>query len=176
MADLPTHARVIVIGGGIVGCSVLYHLVKLGWTDVVLLERNELTAGSTWHAAGNTPHYNTSLTLSRVHQESVALYQRLESETGQSVGFHRTGSLRLASVPDRMDEYRFHRAKARLIDLPFEIIGPREIAKRHPLLDTTGLLGAVWNPDDGHVDPSSVTQALAKARAMAAPASSARRG
>ncbi|HEY2620326.1 MAG TPA: FAD-dependent oxidoreductase [Acetobacteraceae bacterium] len=162
MSYLPTHARLVVIGGGIVGCSVLYHLVKLGWTDVVLIERDELTAGSTWHAAGNTPHYNTSLNLSRIHQESVALYQRLEAETGQSTGFHRTGSLRLASVADRMDEYRFHCAKSRTIGLPFDIVGPREIAALHPLLDTKGLIGAAWNPDDGHVDPSSVTQALAK--------------
>jgi dimethylglycine dehydrogenase len=162
MPDLPTHARVVVIGGGIVGCSVLYHLVKLGWTDIVLIERDELTAGSTWHAAGNTPHYNASLNLSRIHQESVALYQRLEAETGQNTGFHRTGSLRLASVADRMDEYRFHCAKARIIGLPFDIVGPREIATLHPLLDTSGLIGAAWNPDDGHLDPSSVTQALAK--------------
>jgi dimethylglycine dehydrogenase len=162
MAELPTHARVVVIGGGIVGCSVLYHLAKLGWTESVLLERDELTSGSTWHAAGNTPHYNTSLNLSRIHQESVALYQRLEAETGQNVGFHPTGSLRLASLPDRMDEYRFHRAKARTIGLPFEIVGPAEIARLHPLLETNGLLGAAWNEADGHVDPSSVTQALAK--------------
>ena len=97
-------ARVAVIGGGIMGASLLYHLARAGWTDVALLERGELAAGSTWHAAGNTPHFNTSLNLSRIHLASTDLYQRLEAETGQAVGFHRPGSLRLASVPDRMDD------------------------------------------------------------------------
>jgi len=155
-------ARVVVIGGGIMGASLLYHLARAGWTDVVLLERGELAAGSTWHAAGNTPHFNTSLNISQIHLASTSLYARLEAETGQAVGFHRPGSLRLASVPDRMDEYRRHRGKARTIGLPFEVIGPEEIRRLHPLVETRGLLGAVWNPDDGHVDPTSVTLALAK--------------
>jgi dimethylglycine dehydrogenase len=154
--------RAVVIGGGIVGASVLYHLARAGWTDVVLVERGELASGSTWHAAGNTPHFSTSLNLSRIHLASTELYQRLEAETGQAVGFHRPGSLRLASVPDRMDEYRRHRGKARTIGLPFEVIGPDEIRRLHPLVETRGLLGAVWNPEDGHVDPTSVTQALVK--------------
>ncbi len=161
-ATLPARARVVVIGGGIVGCSVLYHLARRGWRDVVLLERAELTAGSTWHAAGNTPHFSTSLNISRIHRYGTELYQRLEAETGQGVGFHLTGSLRLASHPDRMDEYRFHRAKARAIGLPFELVGPDEVRRLHPLVATDGLLGAAWNPEDGHVDPSMATQALAK--------------
>lgn len=160
--SLPSQARVVVIGGGALGCSVLYHLVKLGWRDVVLVERAELTSGSTWRAAGNTPHYNGSLPMSRVHQYSVDLYQRLEAETGQSVGFHKCGSVRLANIPDRMDEFRFHRAKARYLDLPFELIGPDEIRRLHPLVQTEGILGAVWNPEDGYVDPSMLTNALAK--------------
>ena len=155
-------ARVVVIGGGIVGASVFYHLARAGWTDTVLVERGELASGSTWHAAGNTPHFNTSLNLSRIHLASTALYQRLQAETGQAVGFHRPGSLRLASVPDRMDEYRRHRGKARTIGLPFEVVGLDEIRRLHPLVDTRGLLGAAWNPDDGHVDPTSVTRALVK--------------
>lgn len=163
MADtLPNRARVVVIGGGIVGCSVLYHLAKRGWRDVVLVERTELTAGSTWHAAGNTPHFSTSLNLSRIQYASTKLYQALEAETGQSTGFHQTGSLRLASLPDRMDEYRFHAAKAKTIGVPFQLVTPEEIARLHPLITTEGLLGAVWNPEDGHLDPSSATQALAK--------------
>lgn len=156
------YARVVVIGGGAIGCSILYHLVKLGWREVVLLERAELTSGSTWRAAGNTPHFSTSLVMSRVHQYSVNLYQRLEAETGQSVGFHKCGSLRLANVPDRMDEYRYHRAKARYLNLSFELVGPDEIRRLHPLVNTDGILGAVWNPDDGYVDPSMLTHALAK--------------
>src|SRR5262249_40934072 len=119
-------------------------------------------AGSTWHDACTRPHSNTSQILSRIHLASTDLYGRLEEETGQAVGFHRPGSLRLASVPDRMDEYRRHRGKARTIGLPFEIIGPDEIRRLHPLVETRGLLGAVWNSDDGHVDPTSLTQALVK--------------
>jgi len=160
--DLPSHARVVVIGGGILGCSVLYHLARLGWSEAVLLERGELTEGSTWHAAGNTPHFSTSLALARIHLESVDLYQRLEAETGQAVGFHKTGSLRLATVPDRMDEWRHHRGKARFLGMPFELLGPGEIKALHPLVETAGVLGAIWTPEDGHIDPSSVTQALAK--------------
>lgn len=163
MKNLPLHARVIVIGGGAVGCSILYHLVQSGWRDVVLLERAELTSGSTWRAAGNTPHFSTSMLMSRVHQYSVALYQGLDRDPAYAVGFHKTGSLRLANVPDRMDEYRFHAAKARYLDLPFEIVGVEEIRKLHPLVNVTGVLGAVWNPDDGHVDPSMLTNALAQA-------------
>jgi dimethylglycine dehydrogenase len=162
---MKTSARAVVIGGGIVGASVLYHLTRAGWSDVVLLERGELGSGSTWHAAGNTPHFNVSLNLSRLHLYGTRLYAGLEAETGQAVGFRRTGSLRLASVPDRMDEYRRHRGKARTIDLPFEVIGPGEIARLHPLVETAGLLGAAWNPDDGHVDPASVTRALARGAA-----------
>ena len=158
----PSQARVVVIGGGILGCSVLYHLTRLGWSDVVLLEKGELTQGSTWHAAGNTPHFSTSLAISRIHMESVELYQRLEAETGQATGFHKTGSLRLATRPERMDEWRHHQGKARYLGLPYELVGPGEIKKLHPLVETRGVLGAIWNPEDGHLDPSSVTQALAK--------------
>lgn len=160
--NLPSHARVVVIGGGALGCTTLYHLVKMGWREVVLLERAELTSGSTWRAAGNTPHYSGSLVMSRVHQYSVDLYQKLEAETGQSVGFHKCGSLRLANVPDRMDEYRYHRAKARYLDLPFEIVGLDEIRQLHPLVNTDGLYGAAWTPDDGYVDPAMLTHAFAK--------------
>ena len=138
-------ARVVVIGGGIMGASLLYHLARAGWTDA-LLERGELAAGSTWHAAGNTPHFNTSLNLSRIHLASTELYQRLEAETGQAVGFHRPGSLRLASVSDRMDEYLRHRGKARTIGLPFEVIGPDEIRRLHPLVETRACWGRCGIP------------------------------
>lgn len=159
---LPSQARVVVIGGGALGCSTLYHLVKSGWRDIALVERAELTSGSTWRAAGNTPHYNGSLVMSRIHQYSVDLYQRLEAETGQAVGFHKSGSLRLANVPDRMDEFRYHAAKARYLGLPFELVGTDEIRRLHPLVNTDGILGAVWNSEDGYVDPSMLTNALAK--------------
>lgn len=159
---MKTSARAVVVGGGIVGASVLYQLTRAGWHDVALVEKGELCSGSTWHAAGNTPHFNTSLNLSRIHLASTRLYARLEAETGQAVGWHRTGSLRLASVPGRMDEYRRHRGKARTIGLPFELVDPAEVKRLHPLVETAGLLGAAWNPEDGHVDPTSVTQALAR--------------
>ncbi|MFQ5985374.1 MAG: FAD-dependent oxidoreductase [Alphaproteobacteria bacterium] len=160
---MKSHARVVVIGGGIVGCSVLYHLTKLGWSDVVLVEKTELTAGSTWHAAGNLPFFSLGVNLTRLHAYSVKLYQELEAETGQSVGFHKTGSLRLATTPDRMDEYRYHQGKARWLGIPYEILGREEVNRLYPLVSTKGLLGVVYNPDDGHIDPSSVTQALATA-------------
>jgi dimethylglycine dehydrogenase len=160
---MKTSARVVVIGGGIVGASVLYHLARAGWSDAMLVEKGELASGSTWHAAGNTPHFNPSLNLSRIHLASTELYQRLETEAGQPVDFHRPGSLRLATVPGRMDEYRRHCGKARAIGLPFEVIGPAEVKRLYPLVETTGLLGAAWNPEDGHLDPSSVTRALARA-------------
>ena len=121
------QARVVVIGGGIVGCSVLYHLAKLGWSDVVLVEKTELTAGSTWHAAGLLPLFNMSYSVGQLHKYSIDLYQRLEAETGQAVSFHRTGNLRLATNQERMDEYRNYCGTANTIGVPFELIGPNEI-------------------------------------------------
>ncbi|MCB1834436.1 MAG: FAD-binding oxidoreductase, partial [Geminicoccaceae bacterium] len=109
---MQTTARVVVIGGGVVGVSTLYHLAKEGWTDVVLLERTELTAGSTWHAAGLLPLFNMSYSVGQLHQYSVELYKKLEAETGQDVGFHQTGNLRLACNNDRMDEYRNYQCTA----------------------------------------------------------------
>ena len=156
-----TQARVVIVGGGVVGCSLAYHLVRLGWRDIVLLEKNELTAGSTWHAAGLCTQFNASLSVTRLLMYSVELYQRLEAETGQRVDFHEVGSVRLATVPERLDQYRHARAKARVLDLPFELIGPEEIARLCPLLSLEGVLGAAHTPTDGHIDPSGVTQALA---------------
>jgi len=118
---MKSHARVVVIGGGVVGVSTLYHLAKLGWTDAVLLERSELTAGSTWHAAGLLPLFNMSYTVGQLHKYSVDLYKRLPAETGQDVSFHVTGNLRLATCRDRMDEYRKYCGTANTIGVPFEI-------------------------------------------------------
>ena len=124
MADLPSHARVVVIGGGAVGCSVLYHLAKMGWTDCVLLEKNELTSGSTWHAAGLLPLFNMSYSVGQVHKYSVNLYQELEEETGQPVGFAQVGNLRLAMNDDRMDEYYQYAATARTIGVDVRFLTP----------------------------------------------------
>ena len=158
---MKTHARVVVVGGGIVGVATLYHLVKKGWTDVVLCERTELTAGSTWHAAGLLPLFNMSYCVGQLHKYSVDLYKQLPAETGQDVSFHVTGNLRLATNRDRMDEYHKYCGTANTIGVPFEIIGVDEVKRLWPLCVTDGLVGALFHPQDGHIAPADVTQALA---------------
>jgi dimethylglycine dehydrogenase len=161
---LQKQARVVIIGGGVAGCSLLYHLAKLGWHDTLLLEKHELTAGSTWHAAGLVTHFgvSTSLSIARILKYSVELYKGLEAETGQAVDFREVGSIRLATVPERLDHYRDARGLARIAGLPFEIIGPEEIGQLCPIISLDNVLGGAWTPTDGYVDPSSVTQAMAK--------------
>jgi len=165
---MKSHARVVVIGGGVVGVSTLYHLTKKGWSDVVLLERSELTAGSTWHAAGLLPLFNMSYTVGQLHKYSVDLYKRLPAETGQEVGFHVTGNLRLATSRDRMDEYLKYCATANTIGVPFRVITPAEVKELWPLVelggqgDTSAIVGALYHPDDGHIAPADLTMALRK--------------
>ena len=165
---MKTHARVVVIGGGVVGVSTLYHLAHKGWSDVVLVERSELTAGSTWHAAGLLPLFNMSYTVGQLHKYSVDLYKRLQAETGQDVSFHATGNLRLATSRDRMDEYQKYCGTANTIGVPFEIIGPKEVKELWPLLelggtaDTAAIIGALYHPQDGHIAPADLTMALRK--------------
>ncbi len=158
---MKTHARVVVIGGGVVGVSALYHLARKGWSDVVLVERTELTAGSTWHAAGLLPLFNMSYTVGQLHKYSVDLYKTLEEETGQDVGFHVTGNLRLATNKERMDEYHKYCGTANTIGVPFEMIGPKEIQVLWPLVSIDGLVGALFHPHDGHIAPVDLTNALA---------------
>ena len=158
---LKTSARAVVIGGGAVGCSTLYHLTRLGWTDVVLLERDELTAGSTWHAAGNCPNFSTSWCLLKLQQYSTRLYARLGEESGADLSYHRTGSIRLAHSADRVDEFHHVAAQARALGLQFELLSPAEIRARHPFLELDGIRAGLWDPDDGDIDPSQLTQALA---------------
>ena len=163
-----THARVVVIGGGVVGVSTLYHLTKKGWADVVLLERSELTAGSTWHAAGLLPLFNMSYTVGQLHKYSVDLYKRLPAETGQDVSFHVTGNLRLATCAARMDEYQKYCGTANTIGVPYEIIAAQEVRDLWPLVnlgDSVGaapILGALYHPHDGHIAPADLTMALRK--------------
>jgi len=159
---LKTEARVVIIGGGAVGCSALYHLTRLGWTDVVLLERDELTAGSTWHAAGNCPNFSTSWCLLKLQQYSTQLYARLGQEIGADLTYHRSGSIRLAHSADRVDEFRHVAAQARALGLAFELLSPAEIRARHPFLELEGILIGLWDPDDGDIDPAQLTQALAR--------------
>jgi dimethylglycine dehydrogenase len=172
---MKSHARVVVIGGGAVGVSTLYHLAHKGWSDVVLVERAELTAGSTWHAAGLLPLFNMSYTVGQLHKYSVDLYKRLPAETGQEVSFHVTGNLRLATSRDRMDEYQKYCGTANTIGVPFEIIGPTQVKELWPLLelggtaDTAAIIGGLHHPHDGHIAPADLTMALRKgARAKGA--------
>lgn len=155
------HARVVVIGGGINGCSVLYHLTKLGWHDVVLVEKGELTSGSTWLAAGNVVQWTANRTNSRLHQYSIKLYQELEAETGQNTGWHTTGSLRLATTKERLDEYRHVLSKDHALGIECHLLTPEEAKKLFPFMQLDGLLGAMYHVHDGHCDPAGTTQALA---------------
>ena len=152
---------VLIIGGGIAGVSTLYHLTKLGWSDVMLTEKLELTSGSTWHAAGNLPHFSNSYNIMKLQQYSIALYARLQEETGQPVDHHPTGAVRLAHTQERMDEFQRVAAMGELAGLDLEIIDNDRLKELYPHLDTSGLIGGLWDPADGHIDPTSVTNAMA---------------
>ena len=155
-------ARVVVIGGGVVGVSTLYHLAKKGWKDVLLLERKELTSGSTWHAAGLLPLFNMSYSVGQLHKYSVKLYGALQAETGQDVGLRTVGNIRLAMTPDRLDEYRQYAGVARTIGVNVEFLTPAQVGDLWPLAVTAGLVGAIRHPDDGYIQPADLTQALAR--------------
>ena len=167
---MKTHARAVVIGGGVVGVSALYHLAHKGWGDeVVLVEKGELTSGSTWHAAGLLPLFNMSYSVGQLHKYSVNLYARLEAETGQAVGFKPVGNIRLAMNRERMDEYYQYAATARTIGVRVEFLTAQQVKALWPLCDAEGLVGALYHPEDGYVQPADLTQALAKgARAQGA--------
>jgi dimethylglycine dehydrogenase len=157
-----THARAVVIGGGVVGVSTLYHLAKKGWSDVVLVERKELTSGSTWHAAGLLPLFNMSYSVGQIHKYSVALYKILEEETGQSVGFSVCSNIRLARTKDRWDEYMYYAGVARTIGVNVNVLTPEQVKEIWPLCVPDGILGAIQHPDDGYIQPADLTQALAR--------------
>ncbi len=159
---MKSHARVVVIGGGIAGCSVLYHLTKLGWSDVALLERNELTSGSTWHSVGNTPMFTASLNILRVLKYSNELYASLEAETGQNVGYHQVGSLRLATTRDYLKWYEKIEDMAQLAGVRNEIISVESARELNPFIHPEGVLAVAHLRGDGYLDPASVTFALAK--------------
>lgn len=159
---IPSHKKVVIIGGGIVGCSLLYHLACEGWADSLLIEKDELTSGSTWHAAGAITHSLGNAGLARMAGYGIELYQRLEAETGQSVTWHGCGSLRLAYTEDELDYLRQILSIGRSLGHPMEIIGPREVGALHPFYRLDGLKAALHTPADGHVDPSGATFAFAK--------------
>ena len=159
---LPSHAKVVVIGGGVVGCSILFHLAKFGWKDVVLLERNELTSGSSWHAAGQIHTISSDPNISRLQGYTIDLYKEIEETSGHCVGLHMTGGFYAASTKEWYDYLKRERSKARYMGLNQEFISPAELAERHPLIDTSKYYAALWDDQDGDLDPSGATYAFAK--------------
>ncbi|EMS94992.1 dimethylglycine dehydrogenase [Agrobacterium tumefaciens str. Cherry 2E-2-2] len=159
---MKTHARAVVIGGGVVGVSTLYHLAKKGWSDSVLIERKELTSGSTWHAAGLLPLFNMSYSVGQIHKYSVKFYEELQEETGMNVGFSKVSNIRLARTKDRWDEYMYYAGIAETIGVRVNMLTPEQVKEIWPLCETDGLLGAIQHPDDGYIQPADLTQALAK--------------
>jgi dimethylglycine dehydrogenase len=160
---MKSHAQVVVIGGGIVGCSVLYHLTKLGWKDVVLCERKELTAGSSWHAAGGFHALNSDPNVSRLQAYTVQLYREIEAISGQDVGLHFSGGLNVAATRERWDFLRADAARHRVLGLSSRLVSPREIRELCPLIDVSEVLGGIYDPMEGHLDPYGATHAFAKA-------------
>jgi dimethylglycine dehydrogenase len=160
---MKSHAQVVVIGGGVVGCSVLYHLTKLGCTDVVLCERKELTAGSSWHAAGGFHAFNSDPGVARLQAYTISIYPEIQALSGQDIGLHLTGGLLVAETPERWDFLRSDWARHRVLGLETELISPAQVRELCPIMDTSRILGALFAPDEGHLDPYGTTHAYAKA-------------
>ncbi len=156
------HVRALVVGGGAVGASIAYHLAQAGWNDVALIERDELTSGSTWHAAGLLPLFNMSYATSHIHDYSVRFYKQLKEDTGLDPGFSVVGNLRMAQTQDRMDEYMLYASTAETVGIPYEWLSPKQIGERYPLIRTDDLIGAIYHPTDGYINPADVTQAMAR--------------
>ena len=163
---MKTHVKALVVGGGAVGTSIAYHLAKAGWRDVMLLERDELTSGSTWHAAGLLPYFNMSFATTHIHDYSIKFYKTLEDETGLNPGFYVVGNLRMAQSAARMDEYMLYATTAETCGVPFQWLTPDQIRERWPLVRTDDLEGAIYHPTDGYINPADVTQAMAKGARM----------
>ncbi|MCY4316391.1 MAG: FAD-dependent oxidoreductase [Roseovarius sp.] len=157
-----TQVKALVVGGGAVGTSIAYHLASAGWNDVMLIERDELTSGSTWHAAGLLPLFNMSYATSHIHKYSVDFYKRLEAETGLNAGFSVVGNLRMAQSRERMDEYMLYASTAETCGIPYEWLKPAEIKDRWPLVRTDDLVGAIYHPTDGYINPADVTMAMSR--------------
>jgi dimethylglycine dehydrogenase len=159
---MKTQVKALVVGGGAVGTSVAYHLAKAGWDDVMLIERDELTSGSTWHAAGLLPYFNMSFATTHIHDYSIKYYKTLEEETGLNPGFFVVGNLRMAQTDERMDEYMLYASTAETCGVPYEWMTPAQIKERWPLVNTDDLKGAIYHPTDGYINPADVTMAMAK--------------
>jgi glycine cleavage system T protein len=161
MSDFPTQAQVIIIGGGVGGCSIAYHLTKLGWKDVVIIEKHELTSGSTWHSAGLVGQMRSDANLTRMMHYSTDLYRSLKAETGQDTSWREVGGIRLACSAERMEETKRLVGMARSFGVPMELISPKEAQDMFPLMSLDGVLGAAYTPNDGSIDPTGLTNALA---------------
>ncbi|HCB52555.1 MAG TPA: diguanylate cyclase, partial [Rhodobacter sp.] len=155
---MKTHVKALVVGGGAVGTGICYHLAKAGW-DTMLVERDELTSGSTWHAAGLLPLFNMGYATTHIHKHSVDFYKGLEAETGLNPGFYVVGNLRMAQTDARMDEYMLYSSVAETADVYHEFMTPAQIKERWPLVRTNDLKGAIYHPQDGYINPADVTQA-----------------
>ncbi|MCP4184687.1 MAG: FAD-binding oxidoreductase, partial [Hyphomicrobiales bacterium] len=162
MAEIPSAARVVIIGGGVVGASVLYHLAKAGWSDCLLLEKNELTSGSTWHAAGNVPTFSSSWSMMNMQRYSAELYRQLGETVDYPMNYHVTGSIRLAHTKERMQEFERAKGMGRYQGIDIEICSVDDLKNRYPFLETHDLAGGLYDPYDGDIDPAQLTQAFAK--------------
>jgi 4-methylaminobutanoate oxidase (formaldehyde-forming) len=162
----PTHAQVVIVGGGIAGASTAYHLTKLGWSDVVLLEQGKLTCGTTWHAAGLVGQLRATRNATRMSRYGIELYATLEAETGLATGWKQCGSLNVAKTPERLKLLRRQMARAKSFGIEFEFISAMEAGRIYPLLRTDDLAGAVWIPGDGKANPTDLTQSLARGARM----------
>ncbi|MBT5188580.1 MAG: FAD-binding oxidoreductase, partial [Proteobacteria bacterium] len=160
---MKSHAQVVVIGGGVVGVSVLYHLTKAGWKDVVLIERSELTSGSTWHAAGGCHTLNNDPQVAKLQSYTIDLYKEIEEISGQETGFHLTGGVFLAATPERLELLKVMQSQEKLLGIETELLTPKEAENILPLINPNEFLGALYTPMHGHLSPSDVTHAYAKA-------------
>ena len=156
------HVKVLIVGGGVVGASIAYHLQKGGWDNIVLIERDELTSGSTWHAAGLLPLFNMSYATSHIHDYSVKFYKNLEKELGTDIGFKVVGNLRMAQTQERLDEFMLYSSTADTVNIPYEWKSPKQIKEKWPLVYSEDLKGAIYHPTDGYINPADLTQAIAK--------------
>src|SRR5258706_12348397 len=163
---MKSHARAVVIGGGVVGASVLYHLARIGWTDVLLLEKGELTSGSTWHAAGGMHTFNGEANISRLQKYTIDLYREIETLSGQSCGLHPNGGLMLAATPGELDSLKLICSRARCLGMETEMISLEEALQFNPLIDPRHFIGALWRADGGHCDPPGTTHAYVKAAGL----------
>ncbi|MBP8164894.1 MAG: FAD-binding oxidoreductase, partial [Anaerolineales bacterium] len=161
MSEFPTQAQVVIIGGGVGGCSIAYHLTLMGWKDVVILEKHELTSGSTWHSAGLVGQMRSDANLTRMMHYSTDLYRKLKAETGVDTSWREVGGIRLACSAERMEETKRLVGMARSFGVPMELITPKEAQDKFPLMSLDGVLGAAYTPNDGSIDPTGLTNALA---------------